>query len=311
MDVVRENVLRVQGQISLETTPGSGTLVTISLPLTLSTTKCLVVEASGQAFAVPISSVERILRITHEDVFEIEGESAILVGAAPVALGRLSTVLGLQSRDRDDEEAKMPVVVLHASGERVGLLVDSLVDEQEMVIKPLGKQMSRVRNLTGGTILGSGEVMLVLNPADILGASAEARLEFPELGDPTSLRPAARPRVVLAEDSITTRTMEKSILEAAGYEVIPCGDGLEAYSALATEGCDALVTDVNMPGMDGIELIERVRAMEGFAGLPILLVSSLGSEEDRRRGMQAGADAYIVKKDFEQGRFLEVLRELL
>lgn len=311
MDVVRENVLRVQGQITLETTPGRGTRIVISLPVTLSTTKCLVIEASGHAYAIPIASVERILRITRDDVHEIEGERAIFVADAPVALARLSDVLGLPPAGRH-EDSKFPVVVLQASNERLAVLVDALVDEQEMVIKPLGKQLVRVRNIAGGTVLGSGQVMLVLNPPDVVSASAETRLELPAAaGAAAGVLEQARPRVVLAEDSITTRMMEKSILESAGYEVVPCGDGLEALRVLQGERCDVLVTDVNMPGLDGFGLIERVRAMNAYADLPILLVSSLGSDEDRRRGMQAGANAYIVKKDFEQGRFLEVLRELV
>lgn len=312
MDVVRENIQRVQGHIGVDTTPGRGTKVSVTLPLTLSTTKSLLVESSSQVFAIPINAVERILRISPSDIELIEETPAIVVDGAPIAIARLAEILGLPSGIAPDD-MKLPVVLLNVEGRRLGMLVDSLVDEQEMVVKPLGKHLLRVRNVAGGTIVGSGAVLLVLNPYDLVRSPAAHR--------PTEHRGAAagashaseasRHRILLVEDSITTRTLEKNILETAGYDVVACKDGLEALRYLQSSTYDAVITDINMPNMDGFTLVENLRKLESCRDLPVLLVTSLGSDEDKRRGMQVGANGYIVKGDFEQGRFLEMLGALL
>jgi two-component system chemotaxis sensor kinase CheA len=310
MDVVQRNVQRVQGQLHVETTPGRGTRVVITLPLTLSTTKSLVVEVSGQTFALPIQPVERILRILPDELREVEGEPALLVGGVPVAVVSLASVLGLEPVARPEDEPKLPVVLLNVSDRRIGLIVDMLVDEQEIVIKPLGRQLARVRNIAGGAVMGSGDVLLVLNPIDLVRFDAGATAHAVR-GVAADGRSARRLRVVVAEDSITTRTLEKSILESAGFEVVTCKDGAEALTYLQANPCDALVTDVDMPAMDGFTLVGHVRGIPRHKDLPILLVTSLGSDEDKRRGMEVGATAYIVKRDFGQGRFLETLRALV
>jgi two-component system chemotaxis sensor kinase CheA len=314
MDVVRENIQRVQGTIAIESTSDHGTRIVITLPLTLSTTKSLLVSASGQLYAVPVNSVERILRITPDEVELIEETPAIVVGGVPVALARLADVLGIGDRGSPHDESKLPIVMINVEDRRLGLVVDTLVDEQEIVIKPLGKQLVRVRNVAGGAVMGSGAVILVLNPSDIVraglaprGASERAPL-FPEPGESRS---GVRHRIVLVEDSITTRTLEKNILETAGYEVVACKDGLEALRYLHSNSCDAVITDINMPNMDGFTLIENLRRHERFRETPILLVTSLASDDDKRRGMQVGANGYLVKGDFEQGRFLDTLAALL
>ncbi|MCC6744041.1 MAG: hybrid sensor histidine kinase/response regulator [Acidobacteria bacterium] len=312
MDVVRENIQRVQGQITLETEPGRGSTVTITLPLTLSTTKSLLVGVNGETYALPITAVERILRIVPADIESIEDTPALVLGGAPVAVARLSELLGLEAGDAPAPDTRLPVVILSVEKRRLGLVVDSLVDEQEMVVKSLGKQLLRVRNVAGGTVVGSGAVILVLNPLDLI-ASAVPRASMPgSLARATEHEAATeRLRVMIVEDSITTRTLEKNILETAGYDVVACKDGAEAMAYLREGTCDAIVSDIDMPNVNGFELVERIRQIERLQNLPILLVTSLGSEEDRRRGMKAGANGYIVKSDFEQGRFLEMLEALL
>ncbi len=313
MDVVRENIQRVGGQIDIDTRAGRGTRISVTLPLTLSTTNSLLVESSGQTFAIPIGSVERILRIVPEDVETIEETPALRVDGAPVAIAFLSDVLALPPGQSSDE-TKLPVVLLNVDGRRLGLVVDALVDERELVVKPLGKQLLRVRFVSGGTIVGSGAVLLVLNPHDLVrshtakSASPDVVERFRQRGERTT---GARRRILLVEDSITTRTLEKNILEMAGYEVAACKDGIEALAYLRLHECDAVITDVNMPSMDGFVLVERLRQDARYQDLPVLLVTSLASDDDRRRGMQVGANAYLVKSDFEQGRFLEMLAALL
>jgi two-component system chemotaxis sensor kinase CheA len=311
MDVVRRNVQRVQGQLHVETVLGRGTRFVITLPLTLSTTKSLLVEVSGQTFALPIQAVERIVRIHPDEIEEIEGEPVLVTGGAPVGVVYLADVLGLAPVARPEDEPKLPVVLLNVSERRLGLVVDMLVDEQEIVVKPLGRQLAHVRNIAGGAVMGSGAVLLVLNPLEIVRFKGDACARSPRDEARKANGPGRRLRVVVAEDSITTRTLEKSILESAGYEVVTCKDGAEAYEYLAVHACDALVTDIDMPRMDGFALVEAVRALPRHRDLPIVLVTSLGSDDDKRRGMEVGATAYIVKRDFEQARFLETLRALV
>lgn len=314
MDVVRENIQRVQGRIDIETQTGRGTRMSITLPLTLSTTKCLLVDVRGLMYAIPIHSVERIVRITPDEIRMIEDAPALVLNGVPVAVTQLAEVLGLSGEDTFEDDTKMPVVLLNAGDKRIGLIVDSLVDEQEMVVKPLGKQLLRVRNIAGGTVIGSGAVILVLNPLDIV-FNATTTKQVREIQATLARRKRRaveqKRRIVIVEDSITTRTLEKNILETAGYEVVACKDGIEAFRYLQAHPCDAVVTDINMPNLDGFALIERIRKLERHKTLPVVLVSSLGSDEDKRRGMQVGANAYIVKSEFEQKRFLDTLAALL
>jgi len=166
----------------------------------------------------------------------------------------------------------------------------------------------RVRHFAGATVLGSGRIVPILNVADLLrGAARSAPTHAaPQIAEPRR----RRQRVLVADDSLTTRTMERYILEAAGYEVVLAGDGAEALALLQEGGCDVLVSDVEMPGLDGIELTARVRAEPQLRDVPIILVTSLDSATDRERGLQAGADAYIVKTSFDQDQLLRTIREI-
>lgn len=205
--------------------------------------------------------------------------------------------------------AARPLLVLVVGSQRVALLVDRIVDEQEIVVKPLGYPLLRVRYVGGATILGSGRAVPVLSAGDLVRAAQAAPI-MPAL--PVAEEPEHRHlRVLIADDSHTTRTLERYILEAAGYEVGLASDGLEALQLVEERGCDILVSDVDMPVLDGIALTTRLRQNPRFQELPIILVTSLDSPEDRARGLQAGADAYIVKNAFDQDYLLRTIRELI
>jgi two-component system chemotaxis sensor kinase CheA len=189
------------------------------------------------------------------------------------------------------------------------VLADALLDEQEIMLKPLGAMLPRVRNVVGASILGTGEVCMVLNPHDLLRTAQKQRGPAPARVD--SEAEEGKPVILVAEDSITTRTQEKRILEAAGYEVVTAVDGAEAFSKLSGRVFDAVVSDVEMPNMDGLTLAGRIRQDPRYRDLPIILVTSLATEEDRRRGIEVGADAYITKSGFDQKILLETLRRLV
>jgi two-component system chemotaxis sensor kinase CheA len=309
LDVVRENVERLHGSIQVASDVGGGTTMSLSLPLSVSTMQCLLVEAGGQTYALPVASVERIVRVAADQVQHAEGRQAVPIDGRPVMLASLAELLGLGSAATGDGHgAKRPVIVVAAGGRRVGLLVDRLERTQELVVKNLPEPLLRVRHLAGATILGSGRVAMILSSTDLIASVERAEGTAPTAGGTPETPPAT---ILVAEDSITTRTLEKSILEGAGYRVTVAGDGAEAWRLLQANGCDLLLTDVEMPEMDGFELTSKVRADQRLRDLPVVLVTARDSDEDRERGITAGADAYVVKGAFDQDRLLDTLRRLL
>jgi two-component system chemotaxis sensor kinase CheA len=218
-------------------------------------------------------------------------------------------VLDLGAAEADNgHNPKRPVIVVASQGRRVGLLVDRLTQTQELVIKNLPEPLLRVRHFAGATILGSGRVAMILSSTDLI-TSVERGVGTSRAVDGAPEAPPAT--ILVVEDSITTRTLEKSILEGAGYRVRVAGDGVEAWRLLQSNGCDLLLTDIEMPEMDGFELTTNVRSDQRLRDLPVVLVTSRDSREDRERGMRAGADAYVVKGAFDQERLLDTVRRLL
>jgi len=313
MGVVRTNVERLKGSIELQSTPGEGTRVTITLPITLATVRVLIVEVNGHPYGLPAECVQVMQQVARTDVFMVEGREAVLRQDKPVSVARLAALLELprppaQSAKRDTESAGA-CVMLSVGGEPFGVFVDALIDEQEVVLKPQSALLERVRNVAGATILDSGEICMVLNAQDLL---ASMRRGAAPLAPAEATEPDGRKKaILLAEDSITTRTQETRILENAGYEVVASPDGLDAWNKLATRAFDAVVTDVMMPNLDGLGLAERIRREARYAELPIILVTSLSSEQDKRRGLEAGANAYLVKTAFDQQILLDCLERLI
>jgi two-component system chemotaxis sensor kinase CheA len=311
LDVVARNVERLGGRVDVESPPSGGTRFTITLPLTLASTRALLVESGDALYALPTAAVERVLR--PPQLGSIGGRPMLECDGTAVPVVALSTLFGgaeLASKTPAASTAVRltPTLVLLGSGvQRVALLVDRLVGEQEIVVKPLPYPAVRVRHIAGATILGSGRIVPILNVADLLRGVERA---VPTYVAPPLAEPRRRQRVLVADDSLTTRTMERYILEAAGYEVALAGDGAEALALLQEHGSDVLVSDIEMPGLDGIELTARVRAEPLLRDLPVILVTSLDSATDRERGLQAGADAYLVKTSFDQDQLLRTIREI-
>jgi two-component system chemotaxis sensor kinase CheA len=313
LDVVRENVERLRGTIEVDSEPGVGCTVRLQLPITVATSRVLIAHSAGQSFAVPVENVEATILVSADDLRSISDTAAAVVGGGPIPVARLAELLELSTEEpaapsRPGEPAALPCIVLAVGDERFGLLVDQLLDEQEIVLKPLGAFLEQVRNVAGATILGTGEVCVVLNPHDL---ARSLRRRGVAARRPAS-EPEARVRsILLVEDSITTRTQEKRILEAAGYRVVVAVDGEDGWARLRAEEFDAVVSDIQMPRLDGLAMTERIRAEARYSRLPIILVSSLASDEDRRRGLEAGADAYIPKPGFDQALLLETLDRLV
>jgi two-component system chemotaxis sensor kinase CheA len=305
LDVVHEQVCRLNGLIDLESTLGSGTHFSLQLPLTVATTLCLLARAGRQTFAVPVTNVLRITRVRPGDVGTSAGNPVIVVDGRPLALTRLGDVLGM---DEPETQASAPLtaLILGAADRRAALVVPEVLTTQEVVVKKLPAPLDRVPLIAGVTVLGTGEVVLVPNVAALLRAPQPRRtpVAAPEA-------PKAPAVIVVADDSVTTRMVEKNILEAAGYRVRLAADGLEAWNLLQDGACKLLISDGEMPRLDGFGLTQKVRADPRLKDLPVILVTSLDSAQDKERGVRVGADAYIVKKTLDQGRLLTTVGQLI
>jgi len=310
LDVVRTNIERLKGDVWVESIAGQGCLFHMQIDTTLATTHVLIAAIKNTPYALPVEFVQTTRLIPHQDIFSIEGSHTITIDDSPVSVAWLSDLLELDVSDRNLSHSKsLPCIVLKIGVERLGLIVDALLDEQDVVMKPQSKLLKRIRNVSGATILGTGEVCMVLNPSDLL-KSARKRAGF--ISTSKLLESVQRKKVILmVEDSITVRTQVKRILENAGYEVIAAVDGLDGYEKLRTKAVDAVVSDIQMPHLDGLELTARIRQHKEYTELPVILVTSLASEEDKRRGAEVGANAYIVKSAFDQNVLLETLGRLI
>jgi len=313
--IVREKVEKLGGTISVETAPESGTTFRILLPLTVATFRGLLVRLGEALFVLPTMHVERVVRLPREAIKTVENRETISLNSKPVSLTRLADVLGMAAPAQFAANATdlLPIVVLAAANTRIAFLVDEILGEQEVLLKGLGRQLSRVRNVAGATILGNGRVAPILNVTDLLKSAVKFSTFATGRGNETGLpgHPSRRPMVMVAEDSITTRTLLKNILETAGYEVVTAVDGADALTKLKSGAFDIVVSDVDMPRMNGFELTNKIRGDKNMAELPVVLVTALASREDQERGIDAGANAYIVKSSFDQGNLLEVIERLL
>lgn len=215
----------------------------------------------------------------------------------------------------DPVDIPLPCIILKVGEEKLGLFVDALIDEQDVVLKPQSQLLKRVRNVAGATILGTGEVCIILSPQDLIKSIRKQAGVIPSATRraPLNIQESSshKPVILLVEDSIATRTQEKRILESAGYEVVTAVDGLDGFNKLSTRAFDAVVSDIQMPNLDGLSLAAKIRQNQDYSELPIILVTSLASDEDKRKGAEAGANAYITKASFNQEVLIETLKRLV
>jgi two-component system chemotaxis sensor kinase CheA len=313
LDVVKSEVEQMHGAVDVSFMTGKGTQFRLRLPLTLTTLRVLLVTAGGETFAFASSAVERLLLVSNDDVRQIAGRSMLAApGRPPLPLVRLSDVLGSPNPGRIAPGAKTPVVLLHQGLDRAALAVESFVAEQDVVVKSLGSRLIRLRHLAGASVLPSGRIALLLNTAELIeGVLHPSGVIGETFSTPAAQAPVAVKRLLVAEDSFTTRTLLKHRLEAAGYHVTAARHGAEAWALLQEEGADLLLSDVDMPELDGFRLTQKVRRSPQFRYLPIVLMTSRATAADRAAGAEAGANAYLVKSAFDQRALLETIAQLI
>jgi two-component system chemotaxis sensor kinase CheA len=336
LDIVQQNVKRLNGRISVVSEKGKGTTITLEIPLTLATVDALLVKAAGQLFAIPSVMVEASLRPHRNELVTVDNKKALRLRDQLIPVVNLAQILGMpdvkvaeEEKDEFDQEDRFPAVLLSATvggstiqdkgQERfICFEVSALVDEREVVVKALPRFLENVPNVAGATLLGADGLALIL---DVFGLVQTARQGSPVIisrsEDATpdffhnSISNHKVRRVLVADDSLATRELERSILETAGYEVETARDGVEALNIARQRRFDLILTDVEMPNMDGFRLCMAVRQDDKISNIPVVIVSSRDSEEDKRKGLQAGAQAYIVKSLFEQNNLLETIRRLV
>jgi chemotaxis protein histidine kinase CheA len=304
-DVVKAHVESFGGSLQIESEPGSGMAVTLLLPLTLALLDVLLVERGSHVFGVPLASVQEAVAVT--ETLSLTGRKALELRGGSIPFGDLAELLGAEAPPLPP---RAPAIIVAAGGRRVALACDRLIGESEVVVKALGPLLGSVTGYLGAAILGDGRVALLLDPASATSTSPRPRLS--EAVAATPVEQAASQTLLVVEDSFMVRELQRSILEAAGYRVVTAKHGLEALEQLAAHSdIDLVVTDVDMPEMDGLRLTAAIRASAEWQALPIIVVSSRHSDEDRRRGVEAGADAYMVKDSFDQHVLLETVGRMV
>ncbi len=308
--IVKERVERLKGEIRVETQAGAGTTVRMILPATVATFRGLLVGTSGQPFLLPIETVERVIRISQSAVEQLEGREAIRWEGGPLSITHLSALLGLPEKEEKPAAGSQQLCVIVSSGEeRLGLVVEEVMGEREVLVREFRPPLVRVRHVAAAGFLGMGQIVLILRPADLIKSAQQTPRAV--VARPASEDRGRQPVILVVDDSITTRTMEKNLLEAAGFLVRVAVDGVEAWTALKSEPFDLVLSDVDMPRMDGFELTARIRADRKLGDLPVVLVTAMESRENKERGIEMGANAYIIKSSFDQSNLLEIIRRLV
>jgi two-component system chemotaxis sensor kinase CheA len=307
LDVVRKKVEDLGGTVAISThSRGAGAAFHLTVPVSLLSTRGLLVDGGGSICALPIDYVARTLRLRRDRIEQVDGSLAVAQeDSEPLRIRFLSSILGRTQATRAE---KLSAVVVSRGGAELGIVVDRVLGEQEFVTKRLPWNLRSVAGVNGAVVLGDGRLAVVLDVPHIFASGAGAAEET----DPAcaAVESTAKETVLVVDDSLTSRTLERNILTRSGYEVIVAVDGEEAWNLLQKHPVDLVVTDIQMPKIDGFELTRRIRSDAGLKNLPVILVTGLGSPRDLAEGAEVGADEYIVKGQFDQRKLLEAVARL-
>ncbi|MBH3397207.1 MULTISPECIES: hybrid sensor histidine kinase/response regulator [Pseudomonas] len=312
LDAVQHMVRELRGSIELTQVAGQGCRFHLQVPLTLSVVRSLVVEVGGEAYAFPLAHIERTLEVTAEQIVQIEGRQHFWHEGRHIGLVAASQLLNRPAGQSD--EASLRVVVIREREQLYGVAVERLVGERVLVVMPLDPRLGKVQDISSGALLDDGSVVLIVDVEDLLRSVEKllstGSLERIERGS-SGVRGVTRKRVLVVDDSLTVRELQRKLLGNRGYDVAVAVDGMDGWNALRGEDFDLLITDIDMPRMDGIELVTLVRRDQRLQSLPVMVVSYKDREEDRRRGLDAGADYYLAKASFHDDALLDAVVELI
>jgi two-component system chemotaxis sensor kinase CheA len=278
--------------------------VVLLLPLGLAISEVLLFERAGEVYGVPLSAVEEVVMVTK--TFTLQGRRALEVRGNSLPVTDVAATLGIATPPLG---ARPPAIVVTAGDRQAATTCDSLLGAEDVVVKPLGPVLADLADYIGAAVLGDGRIALLVGAAT-LTRQAPIAAGWPE--PETAPGPATTPKILVVEDSFSVRELQRSILETAGYPVVTARDGRDALAVLDRDRQIALVvTDIEMPGLDGIGLTQAIRASAARSSLPVVIVTSRGSDDDKRRGIDAGADAYMTKSGFDQQTLLAIVARLV
>ncbi|MCB1177775.1 MAG: hybrid sensor histidine kinase/response regulator [Leptospiraceae bacterium] len=310
MDVVKTFIDDMKGTIDIHSEKGKGTIFSLHLPMSFSTTHVLIIEVENQIFGLPIDYVVLSKIILVEDIFTLEGENTINIEGEPIPITFLKNRLELKE-DHSKLTHSYSCITISDGIKKLGLLVDRIVDKQEVIMKPLGGFLQKVRNVSGGTILESGEICIILNPKELLYSKTNKVKESIHPGNINTSLKHIEEKILLVEDSGTIRTQILRILENNNFKVDTAIDGRDAFEKISKNSYSLILTDVEMPNMNGFELTKKIRSIYKMEDLPIVILTTLASQENIHAGMEAGANAYLTKSSFDQKTLVDTIRRFL
>ncbi|WP_343660429.1 hybrid sensor histidine kinase/response regulator [Ralstonia sp.] len=311
LDAVHEVVKAVRGNVRIHNEPGRGTRFMLQLPLTLSVIRSLLVDVGGEAYAFPLAYVRRTLELARAEIDMLEGQQHFSFEGRPVGLVTAHQLLGTQPPGEARES--VPVVVIGEGAETYGIAVDRFLGERMLVVQPLDARLGKVRDIAAGALMENGDAVLIVDVDDLLRSVDKlvrgGQLDKVQRGQGVAVQ--QRKHVLVVDDSLTVRELERKLLEKRGYAVTVAVDGMDGWNALRGADFDLVVTDIDMPRMDGIELVTLIKRDAALKALPVMVVSYKDREEDRRRGLDAGADYYLAKGSFHDEALLDAVRDLI
>ncbi|MDT8384635.1 MAG: hybrid sensor histidine kinase/response regulator [Gammaproteobacteria bacterium] len=312
LDVVRDSVKELGGVVTVNNRPGVGAEFVMTLPITLSVMPALLVDIADEPYAFPLSRVDRILKISTEDVLEMEGRQYVCIDNKNIGLVSGVQVLGFDSGRIDG--GQLTVVIISDRLDQYGLVVDRYVDQRQLSVHALDQRLGKIPNVSSAALLGNGDPVLILDVDDVV-RSINHIITGGRLGDVYQLAEeklkTSRKRVLVVDDSLTVREVEKDLLEASGYLVDVAVDGMDGWNAIRRVAYDLIITDVDMPRMDGIELVKSIKQDLHLRNIPVMIVSYKDRVEERRRGLDAGADYYLTKGSFHDDTLVEAVEDLI
>ncbi|GAB4343273.1 MAG: hybrid sensor histidine kinase/response regulator [Desulfobulbaceae bacterium] len=312
MDVVHSAVHEVRGIIRTSTEKGVGTTFELQLPLTLSVMRTLLVEICDEIYAFPLVAIDHVIRL-QEEVREIEGRQYITFNNERIGLVSANQVLEKEERKREGEDEELQVVVISDRYNRYGLIVDRFLEIRDLVVQPLDRRLKKVRDVSSVAILEDGTPVLIVDVEDLV-RSIDALISgnrLHRIGTEELMVERSVKRILVVDDSITVREVERKMLANKGYDVRAAVDGLDGWNTLRSDEFDLVVTDIDMPRMDGIEFVTLMRQDPRYESIPVIIVSYKDREEDRRRGLEAGADYYLTKGSFQDETLVRTVEELI
>ena len=314
LDVVQTMVRGVGGVVRIASQYGRGTRFLLQLPITRSVIRALLVEIAGEPYALPLNRIDRIMRLAEDDLQVLEGRRHFAMDGQPVGLVEAEQVLDLPPTVRAGRE--LPVVVVSDRSHRFGVVVDAFLGERDLEVRPLDPRLGKVPDISSASVLEDGVPVLIVDVEDLVRSIDNLlggrRLRAPTTPGDTASEPVQGPkRVLVVDDSITVRELERQLLEARGYAVDVAVDGVDGWNAVRGGRYHLVISDVDMPRMDGIELVRAIKGDPRLRATPVIILSYKEREEDRIRGLDAGADAYLTKSSFHDQTLLDTVSDLI